>query len=314
MATEVEEVTEPGVEHGRLTRMRHALKEHWFEYSLFTPTLLMLIAVVWYPMLQGTWQSFHNWPLVGEPTWVGLENYTFLFTWEAFYVSFQATMIYALTTFFMLAIALIAALMVTNLDSFSATVSALFMVPYTMPPVVTGVLWAFILNPTTGPFFGYMEGLGILDQAIYWINSGESALAVIMFAITWTFWPFMFLVILATLDGLPEEHYETAKIYGAGRVQTFWHVTLPQIKSAILVAVSIRMVWNLTKVSQPLALTQGGPAYDTSILAVLMYRFAWESGELGKGFVAGLVLLAVTLGFVVLFIREFESETSVGSE
>lgn len=294
--------------------MREALSNYWFEYTLFAPTLFILLAIVWYPMAQGVYMSFHDWPLLGDPEWVGLANYEFIFAWEAFYISFRATIIYALVTFFMLAVALVAALLVKNMDRFNSAVSALFMVPYTMPPVVTGILWAFILNPGTGPFFEYLMEMGVREQPVYWANNGETALAVIMFAITWTFWPFMFLVILATLDSLPEEHYETAKIYGAGRIQTFWHITLPQIKTAILVAVSIRMVWNLTKVSQPLALTAGGPGYETSILAVFMYRFAWLDGELGRGFVVGLVLLAVTLGFVILFIREFERESSAGGE
>lgn len=315
MATESEEVT--GTQRiigGRYDSAREILKEHWFSYALFVPTLLLLIFVVWFPMLRGVYMSFHSWPFVGEPAWVGLENFTYIFTWEAFYTSFRATVIYASTTFVQLGVALIAALLIVRMEAFKNLTSALFLVPYTMPPVVTGTLWSFLLNPSTGPVMGYLTGMKILESPMYWTNDGGAALGVIMFAISWTFWPFMFLVILATLESLPTEHYETAKIYGAGRIQTFWHVTLPQIKSAILVAVSIRMVWNLTKVSQPLQLTQGGPGYDTSILAILMYRFAWESGELGRGFTVGLVLLAVTLAFVLLFIREFERESAKGGE
>lgn len=315
MATDTEEVTEPSRVLGdRFSEAREILREHWFSYALFVPTLLLLVFVVWFPMLRGVFMAFHQWPFVGEPTWVGLENFEYIFGWEVFYTSFRATVIYSTVTFIQLGVALIAALLVARMEAFKNLVSALFLVPYTMPPVVTGTLWAFLLNPSTGPGMGYLTQMGILQEPIYWTNDGGAALGVIMFAISWTFWPFMFLVILATLESLPEEHYETAKIYGAGRVQTFWHITLPQIKSAILVAISIRMVWNLTKVSQPLQLTQGGPGYDTSILAILMYRFAWESGELGQGFSVGLVLLAVTLAFVLMFIREFERESASGGE
>jgi len=79
------------------------------------------------------------------------------------------------------------------------------------------------------------------------------------------------------------------------------------------VAVSIRMVWNLTKVSQPLQLTGGGPGFETSILAVLVYRFGWLQGSLGRAFAVGVILLLVTLGFIVLFIREFERQSEVGA-
>jgi ABC-type sugar transport system permease subunit len=118
----------------------------------------------------------------------------------------------------------------------------------------------------------------------------------------------MFLILVASREAIPGEHYETAQVYGANRVQMFFRITLPQLKSAILVAVSIRVVWNLAKVSQAFQLTQGGPGFETSVLGVLLYRFAYQNGEFGLGFAVGMFLLAVTVVFVGLFIREFEKE------
>lgn len=290
--------------------LRDAVKDNWFSYALFLPTLVLLLLVVWIPMIQGVWMSFHNWPISGNIEWVGLENYRYLFGWDAFWTSLKATLIYSMVTFLMLGIALVAALIVANIDEFQNLLSMVFMVPYTMPPVVTGTVWMFLLHPDLGPIFDYAMQLGILEQPIYWSTEGSTALAVIMGAITWTFWPFIFLILLATLESIPEEHYESARMYGANRFQQFWHVTLPQLKSAILVAISIRMVWNLTKVSQPLQLTGGGPGYETSLLSILLYRDASEAGQLGRGFAIGMVLLAITLGFVVLFVREFEQSRS----
>ncbi|WP_435181353.1 carbohydrate ABC transporter permease [Halorussus sp. AFM4] len=315
MSTIVEYIGEPGqrIQNIRDTYggFKDAIKENWFSYALFLPTLLLLLLVVWLPMLQGVWMSFHSWPISGNIEWVGLGNYQYLFTWSAFWTSLKATLIYSMVTFMMLGIALVAALLVANLDSFENLLSMLFMVPYTMPPVVTGTVWMFLLHPNLGPIFNYLVDLGILQQPIYWSTKGPTALAGIMGAITWTFWPFIFLILLATLESIPEEHYESARMYGANRFQQFWHVTLPQLKSAILVAISIRMVWNLTKVSQPLQLTGGGPGYKTSLLSILLYRQASESGQLGRGFAIGMVLLAITLAFVVVFIREFEKSRGV---
>lgn len=292
-------------------KLRDAIKENWFAYALFLPTLVLLLLVVWVPMLQGVWMSLHHWPISGTPEWIGLENYRYLFTWDAFWTSLKATIIYSMVTFLMLGVALVAALIVANIDNFQNLLSMVFMVPYTMPPVVTGTVWMFLLHPDLGPVFNYAIDMGLLEQTIYWSTEGSTALAVIMGAITWTFWPFIFLILLATLESIPEEQYESARMYGANRFQQFWHVTLPQLKSAILVAISIRMVWNLTKVSQPLQLTGGGPGYETSLLSILLYRDASEAGQLGRGFAIGMVLLAITLAFVVVFIREFERSREV---
>jgi ABC-type sugar transport system permease subunit len=295
---------------GRTASYRKTLSENWFAYLLILPALLFLVLLMWIPFFQGIWMSLHDWPFGGsEPTWVGLGNYQFLFSWGPFYAALQATLIFALTTFLMLGVALAAALAVREIDRFKGFITGTFLIAYTVPPLVTGTIWAYILAPTLGPVFGYLEQWGILAQPIYWGTHGDTAMAVVMFVTTWTFWPFMFLILYASLEGIPEEYYESARIYGANRWQTFRRVTLPQLKSAILVAVSIRMIWNLTKISQVLQLTGGGPGYETSILAVLLYRFAYGRGSMGLAYTVGVILLLVTIGFVLVFIREFDRTT-----
>ena len=296
---------------GRARSYREVLDENRFAYLLFMPTLVFIVGLIWFPFIRGIWMSFHEWPLLGEARWLGLGNYTYLFGWDPFITSLKATLIYALTTFVQLGVAILAALLLKHQKRFKNLINGTFLLPYTMPPVVTGAIWLYLLNPNVGPVFTALTEFGILDQAIYWATEGVPAMAVVMGVLAWTFWPFMFLIILASLENIPEEHYETARVYGAGRLQQFLKVTLPQLKSAILVAVSIRMVWNLTKISQPLQLTGGGPGYDTSILAVLVYRFGWLQGSMGLAFAVGVILLIVTLGFILLFIREFERETGV---
>lgn len=298
------------INHGGENRtIRQVMKDHWFDYLLFLPTLLFLLLIVGIPFIQGVWMSFHQWPLQGGHEWIGLGNYTYLWNWDVFWTSVRATLIYATTTVGQLVIAILAALLVKHIDIewLKSATNATFLVPYAMPPVVTGMLWTFLLEPNAGPFFGYLVEWGLLQEPIFWDVNGDTAMATVMGVMAWTFWPFMFLIILSTLESIPEEYYESARIYGANRIEQFRYVTLPQLKSAIMVAVSIRLVWNLAKVSQPLQLTGGGPGYETSILAILMYRFAWQQGRMGMSFAVGMVLLAISLIFVFLFIREFES-------
>ena len=254
--------------------------------------------------------SFHRWPLVGDPLWIGLENYTMLFSWDVFYTSLRATLIFSSATVLQLGVALAAALLVANTDTFENLLSGAYILPYTMPPVVTGTIWLYLLDPSVGPLFDYLIDLGLLEKPIYWTTSGDASLAVITLITTWTFWPFMFLILLASRQNIPSDHYEAAKVYGASRLQMLWRVTLPQLKSAILVAVSIRLIWNLSKISQPLQITGGGPGFDTSILGILLYRFTAQEGALGRAYAVGIVLLVITLVFVALFIREFERSHS----
>jgi ABC-type sugar transport system permease subunit len=287
-----------------------SLRENWFSYLLFFPTLLYLLFLLWIPFLRGVWMSFHEWQLGGGSEWIGLGHYAYLFGWDPFYTSLKATAVFGMTTFVQVVIAIIAALVIVNITRFKSILSGFFLLPYTMPPVVTGTVWLYMLDPSYGPIMGYAQELGILDSAVFWDVNGTLSLAVVSGVLAWTFWPFMFLIIVATMESIPSSHYETAQIYGANRVQTFLKITLPQLKSAIMVAVTIRMVWNLAKISQPFQITGGGPGYDTSVLGVLLYRFAYEEGRFGLGFAVGMILLIMTIGFVALFIREFERSRS----
>ena len=290
----------------RTAGVRETLSENWFSYLLILPVLVFLVLLMWLPFLQGVYMSLNEWPFGGEPTWVGLGNYQFLFSWGPFFTSLKATLVFSLTTLFQLGIALVAALAVRELRRGKSFVTGAFLLSYTVPPLVTGTIWAYMLQPDLGPVFGYLTQWGILEETIYWGSQGDAALAVVVFVTTWTFWPFMFLIISASLESIPEEMYESARMYGANRYQTFLRVTLPQLKSAILVALSIRIIWNMTKISQVLQLTNGGPGYETSVLAVLLYRFAYGQGRMGVAYAVGVILLLLTVGFVFVFIREFE--------
>lgn len=284
---------------------RETISENLFSYLLLLPTVLFLIFLMWLPFFRGVYMSFHEWPFIGEPTWIGLDNYRYLFGWEAFRTSLKATVIYGLGTVIQLILAILAALLVKDLKRFKSSVSGAMLIPYTMAPVVTGTIWLYLLNPSIGPIFTYLTNNGLLSQPIFWNVNGSAAIMVVTLVMAWTFWPFMFLIILANLESIPEEHYETGKVYGASRWQRFRYITYPQIKSAILIAVSIRIIWNLVKISQPLQMTGGGPGYDTSILAILLYRFAYNDGAMGIGYAVGMILLIITSVFALIFIREF---------
>lgn len=289
-------------------RSRSTLREHWFAYLFLTPTLLFLLFVVWVPFLRGVWISFHQWPFIGDPEWVGLGNYEYLLQWEEFFTGLKATVVFSVTTLIQLVLALTAALAVKNISRFRSVISSAFLFPYTIPPIATGVIWLFILTPTLSPLFTVLTDLGILDQPLYWQSSGNLALGTIIFVTSWTFWPFMFLILSATLESIPDTYYETAKVYGASRWQMFTRITLPQLKSALLIVISIRMVWNLAKVSQPYLMTGGGPGFETSILGIFLYRYAFQQGQMGMSFAVGIILLLISAAFIVFLVREFERD------
>jgi len=291
-----------------INRSAKIVRRNWFSYLLFVPALLFLFGMIWVPFIRGFWMSLHIWPAFGEKDFVGLENYRFLLGGDVFWTSMKATLIYMSMTIIQLVLALGASLAARNLKRFENVINGIFLVPYTMPPVVTGTIWLYILNPNSGPMFDFLVDWGVLAAPIYWGSSGTTAITVITLVGSWTFWQFLYLIFIASLQNIPDEHYETAKVYGANRVQQFLRITLPQLKSALFIAISIRIVRNLVKVSQPIQMTQGGPGYETSVLAILLYRFILLRQDYGLAFAVGLVLFLVAIGLTFVFIRAFKQQ------
>jgi multiple sugar transport system permease protein len=271
------------------------VEERWLIVLFLLPTTLFMVLLLWLPFLQGIWMSLHNWPFMGEPKWRGLQNYVDFVNADYFWVSIESTLIYSLSTLFQLIVALTAALALKQrFVPLKPLLRGIMIIAYAMPPVVVGAIWLFLLDPGLGMITHYLLAFGIVDSPIYWFSDNTWAKWMITLIASWTFWPFMFLIILSSLQAIPESHYELAEIYGANLWQRFVSVTWPNIQGAILVVVILRIAFNLAKIDQPFQLTGGGPGYETSVLSILMYRFAFMSGDFGMAFTVGMFLVAMT--------------------
>ena len=245
-----------------------------------------MILLLWVPFLHGMLMSLHQWPMMGaDPKWTGLGNFVDFVHTESFWPSIKATLVYSLSIFFSLAIALIAALVINQpFMPFKSFFAGIMILTYTMPPVVQAVIAMFLLDPELGMIQCYLMEFGIIDGPQYWFTNGPQARWLITFVVSWTVWPFMFLIILSALQSIPRPYYEVAEIYGANAWQRFWIVTAPRLKNAIIVVLILRLAFNLAKIEQPYTLTEGGPVYETSLLGILMYKKAFYSNDLGQGY------------------------------
>ncbi|MGI9333014.1 MAG: carbohydrate ABC transporter permease [Gammaproteobacteria bacterium] len=277
-------------------------EDRWLLALFLLPTALFMVLLLWMPFVQGIWMSLHHWPFMGEPKWKGLDNYTAFMQADYFWVSVRVTLIYSLSTVFQLVLAIAAALALKQrFVPFKSMWRGIMLVSYTMPPVVVGAIWLFLLDPSLGMVTHYLLEWGVIDEPIYWLAENNWAKWMITFVASWTFWPFMFLILLASLQSIPQSQYELAEIYGANAWQRFRHVTWYHIKGAVLVVIILRLAFNLAKIDQPFSLTGGGPGYETSVLSILMYRFAFMSGDFGMAFTVGMFLVVITIGLIAPF-------------
>src|SRR5262249_33407715 len=140
---------------------------------------------------------------------------------------------------------------------------AIMLVPMMLPPVVVGVVWRLMYNADFGAINGTLKLFGVNTEHFIWTASPRLALLCAIAVDVWQWTPFVFLVLLAGLQAIPQEPYEAARIDGSSAWQTFRFITLPLLKPAILIALLLRTMDLLRVFDQIFILTEGGPAFST---------------------------------------------------
>jgi multiple sugar transport system permease protein len=278
------------------------LRERALPYLLIAPTLAVLLALSIYPLIYSIRVSFQT-GAGARAVW-SLGNFTRLAGDDFFLAALGHTLVYALvalTCEFLLGLAL-AVLLNESLRGRNFFRAAL-LVPMMLPTVVVGVVWRLMLNSNFGAINGTLKGAGVNTASLTWTASPKLALFSVIVVDIWQWTPFMFLVLLAGLQAIPQEPYEAAQIDGSSRWQTFRRVTLPLLKPAILIALLLRTMDLLRVFDQVFILTEGGPGFATETISLYIYRTAFRFSDFGYAAAMSFVLLILTNIISMLYIR-----------
>ena len=222
------------------------------------------------------------------------------FFWTAMVHTFVYT-VAALTCEFFLGLGL--ALLLNAQIRGRGVFRASLLVPMMLPTVVVGVVWRLMLNPDFGAINGTLKQFGFNTESLTWTASPRLAMLSVIAVDVWQWTPFVFLVLLAGLQAIPQEPYEAALIDGSSRWQTFRHVTLPLLKPAILIVLLLRTMDLLRVFDQIFILTEGGPGFATETISLYIYRTAFRFFDFGYAAAMSFVLLALTNVISAIYIR-----------
>jgi multiple sugar transport system permease protein len=262
------------------------------------PAVALLLLLTAYPFLFSVEISLRT------PAGHSLSNFTRLFGDAFFHVALLQTLIYtagALVVEFSLGLAL--ALLVHREFRGRNALRSLLLIPMLLPPVVVAVIWRLILNPEFGVLNGTLRSLGLDTSALTWLGSERTAMLSVILVDVWQWTPFMFLLLLAGLQGLPVEPFEAARVDGASPAQIFRRLTLPMLRPVIAIAVLLRTMDLLRVFDQIFILTQGGPGFATETVTLYIYRTAFRYWNFGYAAAMSFVLLAATTLIARAFLR-----------
>jgi multiple sugar transport system permease protein len=174
----------------------------------------------------------------------------------------------------------------------------IILLPMVATPVAIALIWALMFNPSLGVLNYFLESLG-LPRSL-WVADARLAIPSLVLVDVWQWSPFVALILLAALQGVPQEYYEAARIDGAGAWQSFWHITLPGIRAAIVVALILRSIDALKTFDIIYVITQGGPGTASETLNVFAFKTGFEFFRAGYAATLLIFLLFVVLGIAVL--------------
>ncbi len=269
------------------------------------PNLAAIAVFMLFPLGFSLYMSFHSWDLFTAPRFVGLANFSQLITADPlFLVALRNTVVYAVGTLVptVLISLVVAALLNRKLKGISIFRTVVF-IPLAMSSVVTAVMWQFVFNTDDGLLNTMLGWVGI--RPVPWLLDPGWAMVSLCMVSVWKSVPFATVVLLAAMQGVPDDLYEAARIDGASPVRQFVSITLPLIRGALSFVIVISIINAFQAFDQVYVLTggHGGPETGTYVLGIMLFQHAFAFLDFGYASALAWVMFAILLGLTALQLR-----------
>ena len=271
--------------------------------ALTAPAVIFTVVMIAFPFAYTVWLSLHN-VAIGSPTrFIGGANYVALATsdplfWQSVRVTF---VLFAVSLVLQLGAGTWIAMLLYRAKRLPGALRSLLISPFVMPPVVVGMMWLVILDPSIGAANFLLEKLGLPPSL--WLASPQWVIPTVAMIDTWQWTPYVALIVLGGLQSLPPNVFEAAQIDGTSRWRTFWRITLPMLGPTLVTAAILRSVDLLRFFDIIYITTQGGPGDASTTLNIYGFRQGFEFFELGYAAAIMVSLSAIVLGAVLTMMR-----------
>jgi multiple sugar transport system permease protein len=275
-------------------------------WLLLGPCLLYLAAFAIYPLIYSLRLSFTDLTAAdGTGRWVGLKNYgDLLFDPQFWNAAMNSVMMVAMAVTIQVVLGVALAMFFDLQLAGSSIVRGVLVLPMLITPIVVGVMWRALLNPDWGIVNWAIAQLGL--EPPNWLGSIGMAMKTLILVDVWQWTPFVFIVVFARLQSLPEDIFEAAQLDGAGRIAVFRQITLPLLMPAIVFAAVFRAVDAFRSFDLIYGLSYGGPARSTTTLSFFSFQNGFQFQNYGyAAAVAYMMLLILVVGttFLLRFVQ-----------
>ena len=279
----------------RFQSNRHALG-----IAFMVPAALLLIGLLAYPLVLGTWLGFTD-AKVGRPgVWVGFENFTYLVTDSVFMLSVFNTLFYTIVAsiakFFL---GLWLAIILNKKLPFQSFFRAIVLLPWIVPTALSAIAFWWIYDTQFSVVSWLLVKMGLIDTYIDFLGDPWLARMSTIIANVWRGIPFVAISLLAGLQTISPSYYEASSIDGATPWQQFRFITMPLLTPIIAVVMTFSVLFTFTDFQLIYVLTRGGPLNATHLMATLAFQRAIPGGSMGEGAAIATMMVPLLLAAIM---------------
>jgi multiple sugar transport system permease protein len=277
-----------------------------FPYLLNIPALVVVFGLIAVPIGLSVWYSLHHYNLreIFEYRFVGLANYATAVTGSDFRSALLVTIKFSVfAVLATLVIGLVLALLLNQKFRGRRLMRALVLVPWAVPPIINATMWRLIYDPNTGALNGILYQLGIIHKYHSWLTDPGFVVPLVVAAFAWNRVPLAVIVLLASMQAIPPDLYEAARVDRASAWRRFTRITLPWLTRPILIVLILETMTSLRSLELFYVLTSGGPGNSTTVLAWLTYQTSFVNLDFGLGAAYSYLIVIITAIITVIYLR-----------
>jgi multiple sugar transport system permease protein len=283
--------------------------------AFLTPyfTFFILFSII--PIFYGLYVSFHKWNLIGKEKFVGLANYAYALKDPDFWSSlWHTTYFVLLSTPLLILISFSLSLILDSKIMGKTLLRTVYFLPNILSVAVISYIWIFVLQPYSGLLNSLLKKLSILgaESELFWLADQNLAWVSIVLITVWWTQGFNMIIFLAGLQGIPTEHYEAATIDGANAWQRLLFITLPAMRSLIVLVTVLTTIASFKVFGQVWLVTRGGPANSTRTMIQYIYETGFSSNELGLATAMSFIFFVLLIGLSILQFKFFGGRKEKG--
>jgi multiple sugar transport system permease protein len=274
-------------------------------YLFLAPSFAILLVFLIFPLSWNIYIALHDvslTTLLKEWEYVGLENFVTLFDDPNFYTSLKVTLMFVGgSVALQFGVGILMALVLNQQIRGSGVYRAILIIPWTISAVIAAFSFKFILDDNFGILNYILNQLGM--ESVGWLSDPNIVIWSLVIANTWYGTPFTLLFLTAGLLSINPSLYEAARIDGASKMRSLFHITLPLLKPFMIINLILITMWSVNLFDIQLIMTGGGPLFSSTTASLYMYRQAFEFGLLSKGAAAGIILILINLTVAIIYVK-----------